>query len=76
MKTSARFMFIEKNYIVLKNLFKIYQFVIKSFIYAMLDIRFDIVFVISMIFRYAINFIKIHHFMIKRIFRYLRVIIY
>ena len=68
MKTNARFMFVEKNYIAFKNLFKIYQSVIRSLIYAMLDIKLNIVFIISMIFRYAINFIDAHHFIIKRIF--------
>ena len=41
----------------------------------MLDIRSDIAFVILMIFRYAINLIDVYHFIIKRIFRYLRVTI-
>ena len=41
----------------------------------MLDIKFDIVFVILMIFRYAINLINAHHFIIKRIFRYLQIIV-
>ena len=45
MKINAYFMFIEKNHIVSKNLFKIYQFVIKSFIYAMLDIKSNIIFI-------------------------------
>ena len=75
MEINARFMSVEENYIVFKNLFKTYQFVIKSFIYAMLDIRLNIVFAISIIFRYAINFINAHHSMIKRIFRYLRIIV-
>ena len=75
MKTSARFIFIENNYIAFKNLFKTYQFVIKSLMYTMLDIKSDIVFAILMIFRYIINFIDAHHFMIKRIFKYLRVIV-
>ena len=68
-------MFIEDNYIVFKNLFKTYQFVIKSLIYAMLDIKSNIVFAILMIFRYTINFIDVHHFIIKRIFKYLRIIV-
>ena len=75
MKISARFMFIKNDYIAFKNLLKIYQSTMKSFIYAMLDIKSDIVFAVLMIFRYAINFINIHHFMIKRIFKYLRVIV-
>ena len=68
-------MFIEKNYIVFKNLLKTYQFVIKSLIYAMLDIKSDIIFIILIIFYYAINFIDAYHFIIKRIFRYLRIIV-
>ena len=41
----------------------------------MLDIRPDIVFAVSMISRYTINLINVYHFMIKRIFRYLRIIV-
>ena len=68
-------MLMGKNYIVFKNLFKIYQFVIISLIYAMLDIRSDIVFIILIIFRHAINLINAYHFIIKRIFKYSRVTI-
>ena len=75
MKTSARFMFIKENYIAFKNLFKIYQFVLRFLIYAMLEIKSDIVFIILIIFRYAINFIDAHYFIMKRIFKYLRVTI-
>ena len=74
-KINVRFIFIENDYTAFKNLLKIYQFVIKFLIYAMLDIRSNIVFVISMIFYYAINFIDAYHFIIKRIFRYLRIIV-
>ena len=41
----------------------------------MLDIRFNIIFVISIIFQYAFNLIKTHYVVIKRIFRYLKEII-
>ena len=75
MKINARSMFVEDDYIVFKDLFKTYQSTVKSFIYAMLDIRPDIVFVVLMISRYIINFIDAYHVMIKRIFRYLRVTI-
>ena len=75
MKINARLIFIEKNYIVSKNLFKIYQSAVDSFMYTMLNIKSNIAFVFSMIFRYIINFINAHHFMIKRIFRYLRIIV-
>ena len=43
-------MFVEDDYIAFKNLFKIYQFVVRSLIYAMLDIKSNIIFVILMIF--------------------------
>ena len=75
MKTSARFMPVEDDYIAFKNLLKTYQFAIRSLIYAMLDIKPDIVFAVSMVFRYVINSTDAHHFMIKRIFRYLRAIV-
>ena len=75
MKINARSVPVENDYIAFKNLFKTYQSTVRSLIYAMLDIRFNIVFAVLMIFRYIINFINAHHFMIKRIFRYLRVII-
>ena len=75
MKTNARFMSAENYYIVFKDLLKTYQSVMRSLIYTMLDIRFNIVFVILMIFRYIINFIDVYHFMIKKIFKYLRVTI-
>ena len=68
-------MLIENDYIVFKNLFKIYQSAMRFLIYAMLDIKSNIIFVVLMIFRYAINSINAHHFIIKRIFRYLRVTI-
>ena len=47
----------------------------RSLIYAMLDIKSNIIFVVLMIFRYIVNFIDVYHFMIKRIFKYLRVTI-
>ena len=72
MKIIARLKPAEKEYIALKNLLKIYQFVIKSLIYTIFDIRFNIAFAISIISRYIFNLIDIHYFIIKRIFRYLR----
>ena len=75
MKISARLMSIEDDYIAFKDLLKIYQSIVRFLIYAMLDIRSDIAFVVLMIFRYIVNFIDAHHAMIKRIFRYLRVTI-
>ena len=37
-----------------------YQFAVNFFMYAMFEIRFDIVYAISIISRYAFNFTKIH----------------
>ena len=45
------------------------------FIYAILDIKFDIIFIVLIIFRYFFNFIETHYVVIKRIFRYLKKII-
>ncbi len=44
----------------------------KSLMYVMLKIRFDITYSISMINRYVFNFTQTHWQTIKRIFRYLR----
>ena len=74
-KINVHFIFVEDDYTAFKDLLKIYQSIIKFLIYAMLDIRSDIVFAVLMISRYTINFINVHHFIIKRIFQYLRVIV-
>ena len=50
MKINIYLLFIEENYIALKNLFKIYQFIIEFFIYIIFDIKFNIVFFILIIF--------------------------
>ena len=42
--------------------------------YAMFDIKFNIIFVDFVVFRYVFNLINIYHFIIKRISRYLRFI--
>ena len=44
----------------------------RSFIYVMLDIKFDIIFIILIVFRYVFNFIEIYYIVLKRIFRYLK----
>ena len=75
MKINLRLIFIKKKYTTFKELFQIYQSIMRFFIYVMLDIKFDIIFIILIIFRYVFNLIKIHYVVIKRIFRYLKKII-
>ena len=75
MKISLRPTFIEKEYITFKKFLQTYQSIMKSFIYVMLNIRLNIIFIISIIFRYAFNLIKTYYIIIKRIFRYLKEII-
>ena len=43
--------------------------------YVMFDTRFDIVYVVFVVSRYSSNFIETHRIVVKRIFRYLNVII-
>ena len=47
----------------------------RSLMYAILDIKSDIAFVILVIFWYSFNFIEAYYIAIKRIFRYLKEII-
>ena len=49
-----------------------YQFAVDSLMYAMLEIRLDIAYAISIISRYAFNFTKIHWKIVTRIFKYFR----
>jgi hypothetical protein len=72
MNVLCRLIKIFDEYIVDKN-FKInYQLIVRSLIYIMLKIRFNIIYFISMINRYVFNLTQIHWQTIKRIFRYLR----
>jgi hypothetical protein len=72
MNVSCRLIKTFDEYIVDKNLKTSYQLIVKSLMYIMLKIRFDIIYFISMINRYVFNFTQIHWQTIKRIFRYLR----
>jgi hypothetical protein len=72
MNVSCRLSKIFDEYIVDKNLRINYQLIVKSLMYIMLKIRFDIAYFISMISRYVFNFIQNHWQIVKRIFRYLR----
>jgi hypothetical protein len=72
MNVSCRLIKIFNKYIIDKNLKTNYQLIVKSLMYIMLKIQFDIIYFISMINRYVFNFIQIHWQIIKRIFRYLR----
>jgi hypothetical protein len=72
MNVFCRLIKISDEYIVDKNLRTNYQSIVKSLMYVMLKIKFDIIYSISVINRYVSNFTQIHWKTIKRIFRYLR----
>jgi hypothetical protein len=72
MNVSCRLIKIFDEYIVDKNFKTNYQWIVKSLMYIMLKIRFNIIYFISMINRYVFNLIHTHWQTIKRIFRYLR----
>ena len=68
--TKLKIVFIK--YIVNFDFKHIYQFVVKFFMYVMLDIRFNIVYFVFVINQYVFNFDEIHWIVVKRIFRYLK----
>ena len=72
MKISTKLKVVFIEYIVNFDFKYIYQSTIEFFMYVMLDIRFDIVYFVFVINRYAFNFDEIHWTTIKRIFRYLK----
>jgi ribonuclease HI len=72
MNVSCRLIKISDEYNADKNLRTSYQSIVKSLMYIMLQIRFDIIYFISMISRYVFNLIQTHWKTTKRIFRYLR----
>jgi hypothetical protein len=72
MNVFCRLIKIFDEYIVDKNFKTNYQSAVRSLMYVMLKIRFDIIYSISMINRYVFIFTQIHWQTIKRIFRYLR----
>jgi hypothetical protein len=72
MNISCRLIKTSEKYIVDKYLKMSYQSILKSLMYIMLEIRFDITYFISMISRYVSNLTQTHWQAVKRIFRYLR----
>ena len=60
------------EYIVNFNFKHIYQLIVEFFMYVMFDTRFDIVYFVFVINRYAFNFDEIYSIIVKRIFRYLK----
>jgi hypothetical protein len=72
MNVFCRLIKILSYYIVDKNLKISYQSTINSLMYVMLNIKFDIIYLIFVISRYAINSTQTHWQTIKRNFRYLR----
>ena len=51
-----KFYIVENDFVIIEESRHVYQFVIDFFIYAMLNMRSNIVFAILMIFRYDSNF--------------------
>ena len=72
MKSNVKLMIVDLDYVVFVKNKHIYQFAINFLIYVMLDIRLDMIYVVSIINRYVFNFNKFHWVAMKRIFRYLR----
>jgi hypothetical protein len=72
MNVFCRLIKIFDEYIADKSLRTSYQSIVRSLMYVMQEIRFDIIYSISMINRYVFNFTQTHWQTIKRIFRYLR----
>ena len=60
MKISTKLKVVFIEYIVNFNFKHIYQLIVKFFIYVMFDIRFNIVYFVFVINRYAFNFDEIH----------------
>jgi hypothetical protein len=71
MNVSCHLIKIVDEYTADKSLKTRYQLIVKSLMYIMLKIRFDIIYFISIINRYVFNLIQTHSQTIKRIFRYL-----
>jgi hypothetical protein len=72
MNVSCRLIKIFNEYTADKNFKTNYQLIVKSLMYIMLKIWFDIIYFISVISRYVFNLTQIHWETIKRIFCYLR----
>ena len=72
MKIVTKFEIVFENYVVKFDFKHIYQSIVDFFMYAMLEIRFDIIFVVFVVNRYVFNSIEKHWIAIKRVFRYLK----
>ena len=72
MKISTKLKIVFIEYIANFNFKHIYQLIVEFFMYVMFDIRFDIVYFVFVINRYAFNFDETYWTIVKRIFRYLK----
>jgi hypothetical protein len=75
-ETSSRFMLTEPSYKTDPAFRKVYQSIIGSFIYIILGIRPNIVYIVSVISRFSANPIEAYISIIKRVFRYLKDILF
>ena len=64
------------EYIVKFEFKHIYQFVVDFLMYAMFETRFNIVYIVFVVNKYASNFTKNHWTIVKHIFRYLKNILH
>ena len=72
MKIVTKLEIVFEKYVVKFDFKHIYQSIVDFFMYAMLDTRFDIIFVVFVVNRYVFNSIEKHWIAVKRIFRYLK----
>jgi hypothetical protein len=76
METSSRFIPAEPSYKTDPVFYKVYQFTISSLIYIILGTRPDIAYIVSVISRFSANPIEIYINTIKRVFWYLKDILF
>ena len=72
MKIICKLKIILFNYVAIFEFKRKYQFAIKFLIYAMFEIRSNIVYTMFVVNRYIFNFIFIHEKIVKNIFRYIQ----
>ena len=75
-KVSSQFILAKDNYETKPKFRKEYQLVVSSLIYIILGIRFNLVFIILIIFYFSLNSIEVYIAAIKRIFKYVKYTLY
>ena len=75
MKIICKLKIVLFNYVAILEFKQKYQFAIKFLMYAIFEIRSNIVYTISIVIQYIFNLIFIHVKIVKRIFRYIQAIL-